>query len=521
MKYIENNTPYVCMQTNSSCYKWTEQGNVIGVLFHSTGANNPNLKRYVQPSDDAPDRAAALNKLGVNRGKNDWNHIKIDAGLNAWIGKFADGSVGTVQTMPWDWKPWGCGEGKKGSCNDGWIQFEICEDNLKDASYFNEVYKEACELTAYLCKLFKLDPNGVLNVAGVKVPVLTCHADAADLGFASHHADVNHWFSRYGKSMQTVRDDVFALLGGNKVSEQHKDNAAKTEQKTTAPNTTSPGTFEKQDNSKAIWDFLMSKLGNAYAVAGIMGNLYAESGLRSNNLQNSFEKKLGMDDVAYTAAVDSGAYGNFVRDSAGYGLAQWTYWSRKQNLLNFARAAEKSIGDLSMQLDFLWMELQGYKPLMAALKAAKSVYEASTAVLLQYEKPADQSEAVKRKRAEFGSNYYKQYAQSVTNKVEQSSEKVKQTQAAYSKGDYVVVNGPMRLRSGPGIQFAQLKFRQMTISAQMLNKAYADTGLAFYKVGTVFTALQTQQAQDGSWWAKNPSGWICLADSKNVYCKRR
>ena len=73
---------------------------VKGVLWHSTGANNPTLKRYVQPDDGAPDRAELLSKLGTNANKNDWNHIDTQAGLNAWIGKLADGSVAAVQTMP-------------------------------------------------------------------------------------------------------------------------------------------------------------------------------------------------------------------------------------------------------------------------------------------------------------------------------------------------------------------------------------------------------------------------------------
>lgn len=60
------------------------------------------------------------------------------------------------------------------------------------------------------------------------------------------------------------------------------------------------------------------------------------------------------------AAVDSGAYSNFVHDSAGYGLAQWTYWSRKESLLNFARKTSASIGSLEMQLDFMIRELKGY-----------------------------------------------------------------------------------------------------------------------------------------------------------------
>ena len=78
-----------------------------------------------------------------------------------------------------------------------------------------------------------------------------------------------------------------------------------------------------------IWSYLKEQGLSDAGAAGLMGNLYAESGLSPTNLQNTYEKKLGYTDVTYTAAVDSGAYTNFVRDSAGYGLAQWTYWSRK------------------------------------------------------------------------------------------------------------------------------------------------------------------------------------------------
>ena len=141
MKYSKSNPPMKCMMTQSTCYKGTKKMTVKGVLWHSTGANNPTLKRYVQPDDSAPDRAELLSKLGTNANKNDWNHIDTQAGLNAWIGKLADGSVAAVQTMPWDFRPWGCGSGSKGSCNSGWIQFEICEDALTDADYFAAVYQ--------------------------------------------------------------------------------------------------------------------------------------------------------------------------------------------------------------------------------------------------------------------------------------------------------------------------------------------------------------------------------------------
>ena len=160
-----------------------------------------------------------------------------------------------------------------------------------------------------------------------------------------------------------------------------------------------------------IWKQLKAAGLNDYGVAGLMGNLYAESTLSPTNLQNTYSKKLDMTDEEYTAAVDSGKYQNFVRDSAGYGLAQWTFWSRKQGLLNYTKAAGKSIGDLEAQLGFLIQELSGgYAYVLNILKTASNVQEASNAVLLNFERPADQSENVQKKRAAYGQSFYDQYA---------------------------------------------------------------------------------------------------------------
>ena len=220
MKYSSSNKPLVCMQTQSTCYQGTRTMTPVGVLWHSTGANNPTLKRYVQPSDTKPaedtyTKTKWLDVLGKNPYANDWNHIYVEAGLNCWIGKLADGTVTTVQTMPWTYRPWGCGSGPNGSCNNGWVQFEICEDGLTDKNYFDKVYKEACEITAYICKLYNIDPNGTVTMNGIKVPTILCHADSCKLGLGSNHGDVNHWFPRHGKSMATARNDVAALLKGS------------------------------------------------------------------------------------------------------------------------------------------------------------------------------------------------------------------------------------------------------------------------------------------------------------------
>jgi hypothetical protein len=189
----------------------------LGVLWHSTGANNPTLKRYVQPSDARPaedtySKEEWLSILGKNQYNNDWNHIERQAGLNAWIGKLADGTVTTIQTMPWDYKPWGCGSGSEGSCNNGWMQFEICEDGLTDKEYFNAVYQEACEITAYYCKMYNLNPQGTVSYKGVIVPVILDHATSYKLGLGGNHGDVQYWFKKYGKTLDDVRRDVAALM---------------------------------------------------------------------------------------------------------------------------------------------------------------------------------------------------------------------------------------------------------------------------------------------------------------------
>lgn len=169
-------------------------------------------------------------------------------------------------------------------------------------------------------------------------------------------------------------------------------------------------------NSKIIWDFLKKEGFNDFGVAGLMGNLDAESALRPNNLQDTYSREFGLSDAQYTAKVDNGTYTNFVRDQAGYGLAQWTYWSRKQNLLDYAKSKKKSIGDLEMQLEFLVKELKtSYtNSVYNILKNATSVQQASDVVLMNFERPANAA-AKKRERADMGQVYYNKYAKGVEN----------------------------------------------------------------------------------------------------------
>ena len=168
--------------------------------------------------------------------------------------------------------------------------------------------------------------------------------------------------------------------------------------------------LSQNEREKIIWKFLKSKGLSDYAIAGIMGNLYAESELNPKNVENSFEFKHGYNDNSYTEAVDNGTYKNFVNDGAGYGLAQWTYHTFKQELLNRAIAGRVSISNLKLQLDFLWdWILQNYSA-YTEIKNSNSVRNASDIFLTRYERPYDQSESVKLQRGKYANYYFNKYS---------------------------------------------------------------------------------------------------------------
>lgn len=188
-----------CLLIENACYIAGKSHIVKGIMVHSTGANNPNLCRYVQPNDGL---------LGENKYGNHWNQRLPDKKkkcVHAFIGQDKNGKIATYQTLPWDMAGWHSGSGKKGSANFmGYIGFEICEDDLFDEIYFHNVYQEAVELCAYLCKKYKLDP--------LKDGVIICHSEGFKRGIASNHGDVMHWFPKFGKSMASFRKDVAALV---------------------------------------------------------------------------------------------------------------------------------------------------------------------------------------------------------------------------------------------------------------------------------------------------------------------
>jgi hypothetical protein len=140
---------------------------------------------------------------------------------------------------------------------------------------------------------------------------------------------------------------------------------------------------------------LFKEFNNEDACYAILGNLQAESGLKSNNMQNSYEKRLGYNDETYTKAVNSGAYSRqkFAHDAVGYGLAQWTYWTRKQALYDYCKAKHKNIDDAETQIDFLITEIRNNRHLLEILRYEVGIDHLTEQFMKLYERPANQSKA--------------------------------------------------------------------------------------------------------------------------------
>lgn len=182
-------------QTKNRCYKRGRKAKHVGILVHSTGAVNRNIKRYV----DAPER------LGVNTNGNHWNKEAADKCMHAFIGYDKDGEVIVANTLPYDFSCWGCGAGSNGSYNydpTAHIQFEICQGSNTDEAYYRKAIEVAAEYCAYLCKQFSFKSSDICS-----------HREAARAGYASNHGDPESWMRNFNDDMNRFRARVAVLLG--------------------------------------------------------------------------------------------------------------------------------------------------------------------------------------------------------------------------------------------------------------------------------------------------------------------
>ena len=152
-----------------------------GIVVHSTGVNQKKISAYWWQ----------------------FNTTTISASVHGFIGLNDAGELCYQQTLPYTHACWGCGSGKNGSYNASHIQFEICED-VNDAAWTRQTYDAAIEICAELCRQFNISPARVVS-----------HVEANRLGFASAHADTEHWWGKYGLTMDAFRAELKNRLEDN------------------------------------------------------------------------------------------------------------------------------------------------------------------------------------------------------------------------------------------------------------------------------------------------------------------
>ena len=189
------------------CYITAQKMTPQGIVVHSTGANNPNLKRYVD----------AVDEVGVNRYGNHWNTATPGGRkvcVHAFIGYDKNKQIRAAEILPLNVCCWGVGKGKKGSYNynPAYIQFEICEDGLNDKTYYQKVFAVAAEYCAQLCREYNISID---NIVG--------HCEAYKQGYGSNHGDPEHWMKKFGESMDDFRKRVSKILKTNEGKKENKE----------------------------------------------------------------------------------------------------------------------------------------------------------------------------------------------------------------------------------------------------------------------------------------------------------
>lgn len=171
-------------------------------------------------------------------------------------------------------------------------------------------------------------------------------------------------------------------------------------------------------SEQSIYQALRNGGLTAAGACAMMGNMWAESGMKPNNV----EDRSPLSDCDYTNAVNTGTISKdqFMYDPDpqtginqyyGYGLCQWTYPSRKAELYDYARLQNVSIGDEKMQCDFCIFELQrDYSGLYTYLCQTEDLPEATRRICAEYEQPAvnnfaDRINAAQRYYNQLADNY--------------------------------------------------------------------------------------------------------------------
>ena len=169
---------------SSKCYKSAMKMTPRGIVLNCTavGANNQ-LNYYV----DAPALVGA----------NDDNQFSSSPPAHAYIGYGLDGGITIVNTLPYNYCAWNCGQGSRGSYNYAPAYIQVVM--LQDRNRFNETYKAAIKFCIWLCKEFDIPLENVIS-----------HAEAHVRGYADTDDNLTAWLEHNDLTMDDFRATVAA-----------------------------------------------------------------------------------------------------------------------------------------------------------------------------------------------------------------------------------------------------------------------------------------------------------------------
>lgn len=194
IKYVQSHMQIKFATQSGPYLAAVNRGKPTGCVNHSLGVAQPSVDKVFE----------AMNKLSSGYG------------VHAILGDFDKGDGRIIVTLPFSYRCWGCGSGSKGSYNSSRIQWEVCEPaghtytngaNMsgynvqKNQQYFDRMWKMLVCWNVYCLKLY-----------GYGVDDICDHSEAHRDGYASNHADLTHWISKHGKTMNDLRKEVSEIL---------------------------------------------------------------------------------------------------------------------------------------------------------------------------------------------------------------------------------------------------------------------------------------------------------------------
>lgn len=199
--YVESHLE-VRYATENGAYRSGRDIVPVGAVNHSFGCAQPNVEVAF----------SIMNKASAG-----W-------GVNAILGDFHKGEGRILLTMPYQRRPWGVGAGNKGSWNNSHIQWEVLEpaghtyaggtmigyDVEKNRGYFERMWKLLICWNVYVARKLGFGAGDIHD-----------HAESYRAGMGCNHADMGHWLPKHGQSMDTLRENVRAIL--NNEFEEEKD----------------------------------------------------------------------------------------------------------------------------------------------------------------------------------------------------------------------------------------------------------------------------------------------------------